>query len=54
MAEALEKPLLLLKDMEALKNMRQYDLFMSLKRDLALVSFLTCITNFMLGYFLHV
>ena len=40
-AEALEQPLLLPKDMEALKNMRQHDIFMSLKRDLALVIFST-------------
>ena len=37
-AKALEQPLLLPKDMEALKHMRQPDLFMSLKRDLAMVS----------------
>lgn len=41
MAEALERPLLLPKVMDALKKMRQSDLFMSLKRDLALVSFST-------------
>lgn len=52
-AEALKQPLLP-KDMDALKNMRQQDLFMPLKRDLALVSFLTGITNNMLGCFLHV
>lgn len=34
MVEALEQPLLLLKDMVALKHMRQPDLFMSLKMDL--------------------
>ena len=38
-AAALEQPHLLLKDMDVLKNIRQQDLFMSLKRDLALVSF---------------
>ena len=38
MAEALERPLLLPKDMDALKHMRQPKLFLSLKRDLALVS----------------
>ena len=32
-AEALERPCLLPKDMVALKNMRQQDLFISLKRD---------------------
>ena len=37
-AEALEQPLLLPKDMEALRCMRQPNLFMSLKRDLVMVS----------------
>ena len=37
-AQALEQPLILPKDMEALSRMRQPDLFMSLKRDLAMVS----------------
>ena len=38
MAEALERPLLLPKDMDSLKHIRQQELFLSLKRDLALVS----------------
>ena len=42
MAKALERPFLLLKDMDALKRMRQPDLFLSLKRDLALVSSSAC------------
>ena len=37
-AEALEQPLLLPKDMDAVRKLKQQDLFMSLKRDLALVS----------------
>ena len=37
-AEALEQPLLLPKDMDAVRKIRQQDLFMSLKRDLAMVS----------------
>ena len=41
LAEALEQPLLP-KDMAALQTMRQLDLFLSLKRDLALVSSLPC------------
>ena len=41
MAEVLEWPFLLLNDMDALKNMRQQDLFMSLKWGLVLVSFST-------------
>ena len=50
LADALEQPLLLPKDMDALKNVRQQDLFLFLKRDLALVSFSTCLNNPMLGY----
>ena len=37
-AEALEQPLLLLKDMEAYRCFNQQELFLSLKRDLAMVS----------------
>ncbi|XP_030928178.1 uncharacterized protein LOC115954460 [Quercus lobata] len=37
LAKALEQPLLRLKDMAALRNVRQSDLFLSLKRDLALI-----------------
>ena len=37
-AEALEQPLLLSKNMEALRHIRQLYLFLSLKRDLAMVS----------------
>ena len=36
--KALEQPLLLLKDMEAYRNFNQHELFLSLKRDLAMVS----------------
>ena len=39
--EALEQPLLLPKDMEAYRNFSQHELFLSLKRDLAMVSGLT-------------
>ena len=45
MAEALERSLLLPKDMVTLKHMRQLDLFLSLKRDLALVSSLAYFTK---------
>ena len=41
-AEALEQPLLLPKDMEAYRNFSQPELFLSLKRDLAMVSDLIC------------
>ena len=37
-AEVLEQPLLLPKDMEAYKNFGQHELFLSLKRDLSMVS----------------
>ena len=40
-AETLDQPLLLPKDMDALRHMRQPDLFMSLKRDLAMISSLS-------------
>ena len=36
--EALEQPLLLPKDMEAYRNFSQQELFLSLKRDLAMVN----------------
>ena len=38
-AEALEEPLLIPKDMEAYRNFNHPDLFLSLKRDLAMVSY---------------
>ena len=37
-AEALEQPLLLPKDMDVVRKLKQYELFMSLKRELAMVS----------------
>ena len=37
-AEALEQPLLLPKDMDAYRRFKQNELFLSLKRDLAMVS----------------
>ena len=39
-ADTVEQALLLLKDMADLKSMRKHEVFLSLKRDLALVSFL--------------
>ena len=45
-AEALEHPLLLPKDMKAYRNFNHQELFLSLKRDLAMVSYLThCSTH---------
>ena len=40
-AEALDQPLLLPKDMDGYKRFKQNDLFLSLKRDLAIVNFLS-------------
>jgi len=37
-AESLKQPLLLPKDMDALRKLKQHDLFLSLEKDLALVS----------------
>ena len=45
LAETLEQPFFLPKDTAALRHMRQLNLFMSLKRDLALISFPTCLTE---------
>ena len=50
-AEALEQPLLLPKDMEAYRNFSQPELFLSLKKDLAMVSDLTYCPIQILGYF---
>ena len=42
-AEALEQPLLLPKDMDTYRRFTQNDLFLSLKKDLAMVNYsLTC------------
>ena len=44
LAEILEQPFLLPRDMEGLRQTRQPDLFMLLKRDITLVSWLTLIS----------
>ena len=46
LAQALVQPLLLPKDMEALRQMRQPDLFMSLKWDLAMVNAVPSVFQF--------
>ena len=51
-AEALEQPLLLLKDMEAYRNFNHSELFLSLKRDLAMVSNCIRCSSFIHLYFL--
>ena len=50
--EALEQPLLLLKDMEAYRNFNHSELFLSLKRDLAMVSNCIRCSSFIHLYFL--
>ena len=51
-AEALEQPLLLSKDMEAYRNFNHPELFLSLKRDLTMVSYLIHCSIYMLVHFL--
>ena len=50
--EALEQPLLLSKDMEAYRNFNHSKLFLSLKRDLAMVSYLIHCSTLILLHFL--
>ena len=42
MVDAVEQSLLLPKDMADLRSMRQYEVFLGLKRDLAMVSLFLC------------
>ena len=51
-AEALEQPLLLPKDMEAYRNFNHPELFISLKKDLAIVSNYIHYSSFILLHFL--
>ena len=50
--EALEQPLLLPKDMKAYRDFNHPELFLSLKRDLAMVSYLIHYSTFILLHFL--
>ena len=50
-AEALEQPLLLPKDMEAYGNFNHPELFLSFKMDLAMVSYLIHCSIYILGHF---
>ena len=52
MAEALEQPLFLSKDMEAYRNFNHPELFLSLKRDLAMVSNCIRCSSFIYLHFL--
>ena len=50
--KAVEQPLLLPKDMKAYKNFNHLELFLSLKRDLAMVSYLIhCSIHILLHFF---
>ena len=51
-AETLEQPLLLPKDMEAYRNFNHPELFLSLKRDLAMVSYRIHCSTLVLLHFL--
>ena len=51
-AEALEQPFLLLKDMEAYRNLNHPELFLSLKRELVMVSDWIHCSTFILFHFL--
>ena len=51
-AETLEQPLLLPKDMEAYRNFNHPELFLSLKRDLAMVSYWIHCSTLVLLHFL--
>ena len=50
LAQALQQPLLLPRDMESIRLTKQPDLFMSLKRDLAMVSCSSIIHVFKISY----
>ena len=52
LAKALKQPLILPKDMEAYRNFNHSKLFVSLKRDLAMVSYLIYCSTLILLYFL--
>ena len=51
MPNAVEQALLLPADMVDLRSMRKYEVFLNLKRDLALVSPLTCFLTFKIATF---
>ena len=51
LAQALQQPLLLPRDMDSIRRTKQPDLFMSLKRDLAMVSCFSTIQVFKISFF---
>ena len=54
LAQALQQPLLLPQDMDSIRRTKQPDLFMSLKRDLAMVSYSSTIQVFKISFFFFV
>ena len=54
LAQALQQPLLLPRDMESIRRTKQPDLFMSLKRDLAMVSFSSVIQFSKITFFFYI
>ena len=53
LADALQQPLLLPRDMEGLRKTRQPELFMSLKRDMAMVSRIFYLVPYYAPYYCH-
>ena len=51
LAQALQQPLLLPRDMDSIRSTKQHDLFMSLKRDLAMASCFSTIQVFKISFF---
>ena len=51
LAQALQQPLLLPRDMDSIWRTKQPDLFISLKRDLAMVSYFSTIRVFKISFF---
>ena len=51
LAQALQQPFLLPRDMDSIRRTKQPDLFMSLKRDLAMVSYFSTIQVFKISIF---
>ena len=54
LAQALQQPLLIPQDMDSIRHTKQSDLFMSLKRDLAMISCFSTIQVFKIIFFLSV
>ena len=53
LAQALQQPLLLPRDIESIRRTKQPDLFMSLKRDLAMVNCSSIIQVFKINFYIY-